>query len=724
LNRHNTGAVLRPIVMLSLEVGLSFSLIEGIFYLIYFPLSSSTKAAINSFAYLVAFLLVGIVIFLLTTGISRVFFKEAKAESLVRWCSVLYGTTVPFILLTLYATSLYSFQRMSVQSRWSFFLLFGITFFLFLWIIDRWTRRSGAGKEAGTIIPLMSAVFWFINAVLFILRDPARLLTTSFRGIPVLLIVTGSTILLYYLASRLYRLCRSIHEKRSLTPVLLAILVVAVVWPCVALVHAYRGTLSSKGGRNSVSIPPNVILIVLDTARRDHFSLYGYTRQTTPFLDSLGVEDGTMVFQHAITPAPWTLPAHASLFTGLYPSAHGVSWANLHLSKDARTLAEFLHDHGYQTFGLSNNAMIRHANGMTQGFDLFMEMWRKRVYNPTLRDLGEWTCRKMLDRDDGGALRTNQWISDWFRYIYDNHRPFFLFVNYMELHLGPRAPSDYRMRFVNEEVGSKLNNLNGQDLYRLLAGDLRLTDGDFETLRDLYDGDLLYLDMKVGELIHFLNRKGLLDNTLLVITSDHGENIGDHGMIDHQLNVYDTCVKVPLVVRLPRGMQGLKPVKGQVQLVDLFPTVMKVAGLAPDGFPIPLQGSSIVSEDTETKERPFSIVEYMPPSMHIKAYDRLHPGRDLSTYDRELWSIRTDSLKYIGSSRGRGELFDIRRDPGEEVNLIDRYPAVVEKMESLYGQWSLSFSHAGSRQEAKEEGEEEGIDEETLKVLKSLGYVN
>ncbi|PYS94798.1 MAG: hypothetical protein DMF50_11465, partial [Acidobacteria bacterium] len=314
---------------------------------------------------------------------------------------------------------------------------------------------------------------------------------------------------------------------------------------------------------------PNVLLVVLDTARADRFSFDGYARDTSPRLDSLAAEG--ILYLKAYTPAPWTLPAHASLFTGLYPSAHGADSGHLRLDDDQVTLAELFQAAGYRTVGYTANPWIGRDHHFDQGFETYDEVWRA-------------TGDQAADR---GAALINSKVANWLEWRAGDpdarSRPFFLFINYLEAHLAYDPPEPERSRFLpaaaNPAALERLRRFKHPEDVRFNLGLTTLNGRDLALLSDLYDGEIAYLDRRVGEVIDLLKRRGLLDRTVIVVTSDHGESIGEHRLVDHKLNVYDNLLRIPLLLRYPAAVRPGQRVQDVVMLQDLFPTLLALAGI-------------------------------------------------------------------------------------------------------------------------------------------------
>jgi arylsulfatase A-like enzyme len=455
------------------------------------------------------------------------------------------------------------------------------------------------------------------------------------------------------------------------------------------------------GGRSAV-------LIVLDTLRRDHLSLYGYTRKTTPALDERAARG--LVFDDATAVAPWTLPSHASMFTGLWPRTHGAhafrpvadQSGNIYpLSPERVTLAEIAREHGYRTAGFSsNNAYMSSRWGIDQGF-------------------GEYVCRKpRLAGVRLGAARELAWRWDQRRALYEEmpyftapemtraaitwlgrhgDQPFFLFLNYMDVHFPNAAPGTQGLAF--EDEASVLGEKKHEGFARYFLGGA-LTPAERRAFVNEYDRELIHLDHWVGVLLRYLEESDLDDTTLVVLTADHGEFLGEHELIAHMKDLYNEVVDVPLVVWEPGATPGrsARPVQG----LDLFPTILGYLGLpVPEGT----QGQSLLDVDHATVSELYYALQ---PMMQ---------GAGGSRYDRVLRTIREDGYRYFHSSNGEERLFRLGADPREERNLIAERPDVAAAARARLEEWLRTTP------EAAPAATPQGVDPETLENLRALGYV-
>jgi arylsulfatase A-like enzyme len=415
----------------------------------------------------------------------------------------------------------------------------------------------------------------------------------------------------------------------------------------------------------SAERPPNIVLVIWDAARADHLSAYGYPLRTTPNLESIASEG--VRFDLCIVAAPWTLPSMASLFTGLHPRDHRVDSGNFSLSEEIPTLAERLRNAGYATAGYTANPWVGDFSGLSRGFDEFQEVWR----TPD------------TSRNDDGAEITNEWIEDWLELTGDGARPFFLFALYLEPHFPYRPPPAYRDRFAPPDLDPAILSRvqawhHPREVgYVLQAPDHEVSPDEFRAMRALYDAELFYVDERLGELTDILRRRGVLDNTILVVTSDHGEHFGEHGFMDHKMTVFEAVVRVPLVIRFPPKLPKGERVSALVQNVDLAPSLLAWAGV--EGADA-AAGLAVDAEGRVRVHRSHAFVEFARPEIFLDIMRESFPDTDSARFDRALKAVRTDRHKLIWASDGRHEVYDLLEDPSESRNL---YPGNREVFEQL-----------------------------------------
>ncbi len=453
---------------------------------------------------------------------------------------------------------------------------------------------------------------------------------------------------------------------------------------------------------------PNILLIVLDCVRYDALHCQGNRRAVTPHLDAWAARSRR--YHQARAGAVWTLPSHASLFTGLYPRQHGVNVAQQVLAPGIPTLAGLLAGAGYQTAAFSTNAWVGPHFGLDRGFEHFSALWR--IFPSMGRRPFPWwekaLRKRVLERKDKGAAKLNRAVQRWWRRQYDPSRPFFLFALYLDAHLPYHPPAAFARKLLDKKALAAARRVN-QDAWAYMAGEVAMSDGDFQALRALYDAEVFYVDAMVGALLAFLQDAGGLENTVVIITADHGENIGDHGLMDHQYCVYDTLAHVPLLIHYPPAFPA-GDVTVPVQHVDLMPTLLELAGV-PD--PPPLPGHSLLGD--LPPQRP-SIIQYT--AAHRHRFARRHPRFDMASkgYDRTFDALVRDPFKLIRSSRGEYELYDLADDPAESYDLAALNPQRVQGLAAALDAWLAEHPPLTA-------GEAVRLDADLARHLQNLGYL-
>jgi len=325
--------------------------------------------------------------------------------------------------------------------------------------------------------------------------------------------------------------------------------------------------------------PPNVVVVLIDALRADHLSAYGYERATSPNLELLAAE--SVVFTNAHAQSPWTKPSVPTLFTSLYPVQHGVYEGEAHgrsgglesdvLGEHHDTLAEHFATAGYETVAWVNNAHLEEAHGFAQGFVR---------YEHESFDAGEINSRFFEFLDTAGS------------------RPFFAYLHYLDVHWPFQPGAEFRDRF-GEADGSTLFDRKSWRGLRdgINNGTVVLSPADETRLGRLHDAAILAFDRRLGELVDALRQRGLLENTVLLITSDHGEELLDHGRVGHGGTLYREVIEIPLLVRVPGGRARLA--HEPARLVDVLPTLLAAAGLPEaDG----VEGRDLLASHAELPE--------------------------------------------------------------------------------------------------------------------------
>ncbi|NNE44284.1 MAG: sulfatase [Gemmatimonadetes bacterium] len=456
---------------------------------------------------------------------------------------------------------------------------------------------------------------------------------------------------------------------------------------------------------------PSIVLITLDTVRADHLSVYGYERETTPGLQRFA-EEATL-YRESVASGDMTLTTHGSLFTGLYGRQHGAHRSEAvptgrPLSPKFDTLAEILAEHGYWTQAVvSNTAYLSNTFGFDQGFQFYdvrgavLFLGKPAVYSPRrwLRTgAARFVPRTISDRRYRDATQINAEVFRRLDGIRDRGAPFFLFVNYIDAHVPLLPPPPYDTRYPGKDETFTTDRYY-EILQGVIRGDGTLSETDRAHLESQYDGAISYLDREVQRLFTELETRGLWDNTMVIVTSDHGEAFGEKALINHGVSVYQNLVGIPLIIRYPR-QDSPETVDDRVNSVDILPTVADVAGLE---LPRPVSGQSL---RTLSPGRNRAVASESYPFL----FD-LNPE-----FLREERAVFWGPLKLVASTTGKRELYDLSRDTDETNNLYDPGDPAVQEMEDRLEGW-LEVMVAETDSAAFE------LDPAARERLKALGYL-
>lgn len=387
---------------------------------------------------------------------------------------------------------------------------------------------------------------------------------------------------------------------------------VSRVRPAVLVACTLVAGCSWSGAQIDRSKIRNVVVITLDTTRADHLATYGYKDVKTPNIDALAQRG--VLFEDAITPVPLTLPSHTSIFTGRYPHHHGVrNNGTFRVPDDTETMAKILKRHGMQTSAVIGAFVLDSKFGLDQGFDNYDDNLHGGKRGPMF----------MFDERPGRMVTDSAlaWLKD------HQQQPFFLWVHYFDVHANYEPPPPFDVLYDKHP----------------------------------YDGEIAGVDQQIGRLLTALDDFQRRDDTLIVLTADHGESLGEHGEATHSLTVYDATLHVPLIISHP-ALPQKRRVKGQVRTIDILPTVLDLLGV---DAPKSVDGQSLVALFRSTDRVDLeSYIETLVP--------RFNNGW------AELRGVRTTSFKYIRAPRS--ELYDLDADPRETQNLFESQAGAVDRL--------------------------------------------
>lgn len=408
------------------------------------------------------------------------------------------------------------------------------------------------------------------------------------------------------------------------------------------------GLLRVRDGR------PHIIFIVTDALRYDHVGANGYHRDTTPELDQW-VADAGVTFRHATSAAAWTFPSTAAMMTGRLPVRLGANWNHTTLAAGVPTLAERLAAAGYTTAGFTSAPFSRANRGLGRGF---------AVYDDSLALLP-------LDAQ-GQAAQLNalaqQWLAAW-----HGAEPLFLFLYYFDIHTWYHPPAPYDVRYDTTYTGALTPAAyrNGEPV---VSGTLMPTPRDIEHLIALYDGEIAYWDAMLGQMLATLEGRGLLDNAAVIVTSDHGDMFGEHGLWTHGNSVYEEVVRIPLLMRYPGVTAAGLTVDAPAQNTDIMPTLLEWAGAAPVAG---LDGVSLSAAATGQTVAPRDVFSEVDGVTDPADWAYWLAPRDT------LHSIRRGDYKFIQhvGHEAADELYRLGpTSPYEQQNILAAEPEVAAQL--------------------------------------------
>jgi len=461
-----------------------------------------------------------------------------------------------------------------------------------------------------------------------------------------------------------------------------------------------------------------IILYVIDSLRADHLPCYGYKRSTAPYIQSL-VHD-SVIFEKAYCQSTWTRASAASILTGTYPSVHGVITMEDFMPFDIRTLPELLKEHGYQTIGISAMGNVSSTFGFNKGFDHFVDLYKDEELLQKRGRTSEYKFFKRYEKEhtivDPLAEDITQKAIPFIEKYYD--QKMFIFLWSIDVH-NPFFPPI--KKFSNYPYEGPIDGSNKSIRKAKRPKEI-------QRLIDLYDDEIYYNDQCIGEFINYLKKKGIYDESLIILTSDHGESFYEHGLKGHGQIPYEEQIHIPLIIKFPRSENRGHREGTIVQLIDLYPTIAKLAGV--NNIPAYVCGTDL-RKVIRTKER-----------MERYAFVETRLKRS-----RALWrAVRTERWKYIVQSppewsrrflfsnpfgaltflkdfmKGKRQwLFNLEIDPEEKVNVIGKELKVADALQKIMQKWQDEILKLREEIGCRTAGE---IDDQTAQHLRNLGYID
>ena len=537
----------------------------------------------------------------------------------------------------------------NVQFLWQLPMGYGVIFGFVggvVYLISRWRST-----------PLVSLLVFMCGLVGF---SGLMFLVPGVHRVAALILAAGVAFqMARFVGAHILALELLIRRTRILLLLVPAVAVGSRVWPIWAE-HRALSALSAPSGPVS-----NVMLIVLDTVGAARMSLYGHSRLTTPNQDRIA-QRGT-VFARAYATAPWTLPSHGSMFTGRFPHEMTGTWF-LPIDGSHPTIAEALRSRGYQTAGfVANLQYCSEQFGLARGFlryeDAFTSLSTALLRTSPVTALNERFKLTSRSRALDGAVRkdageVSRDVLAWLDRR-QTAQPFFVFVNYFDAHAPYYPPEVFARRFapslpMGDLASKRLDAWSPAEVGQLAAA---------------HDGAIAYLDHELGLLLEALEQRGVLANTTVIVTADHGEQFGEHGLLEHSSSLYSALLRVPLFILSPSVPAGLQ-VEVPVSLRDLPATIMELVGFG-NGHPFPGDSLATLWQSASVPPQRERVVLAEVERVH-SYYPDSYPARK-----GPMKAIVSDGRLYIRHGDGREELYDVAADPAETYDLVRIQPELL-----------------------------------------------
>jgi arylsulfatase len=479
-------------------------------------------------------------------------------------------------------------------------------------------------------------------------------------------------------------------------------------WVLIIFIFISSFALFSQSGRSENPYPriKNVIIIVVDTFAAENLRFMGYQRDTSPFLDELASR--SVVFTRAYTPKSTTEPAIVSLLSGLHPATHGIVDNGIRFPKDIHFLTEDFSRSGFQTWGIPSADVIDGRYGFRDRFDFYAHV-------PPV----PLTASRVIEKITG-MLEDNPRPCEPGYSI--SGPPLFLMLHFYDTHTDYTPDEEILSGFADSEYSGIVDG-TWEQFRKYNQHEIEYDVSDLRHVRDLYDAEIRTFDDRLRELFDLFNRVGLLDNSVIVLTADHGENLGEHHFITHG-NPYENSLHIPLLFHFPDDLWAGKRIESLVETTDIVPTLMRISGLAiPDG----LDGQPLLTLidpningpriDNGYREREFLFTLGQAPDLTGEAQS----GSPEDGFNERTYSIFNGVYRLTAEFDGDGSLcqtndiglYDIKIDHNESINLVDTNPPDLQTLSVQLGQM-VRTSHQDSPSE---------MDPETIQMLKSLGYI-
>jgi len=562
-------------------------------------------------------------------------------------------------------------------------LILLITAISFLWQKTLLSFLDVKVNPKRKINPLIQG-FSFVLILVYLIYQILRYIRSPIDHMPVLLGHSLFVLLLFILVLRLNKI-----DLSGVKPKLIGLTETSgmkIIAVLTILVFAFIN-LAALSQKIFVSRSrPNVLLFLCDTLRADHLGCYGYTRPTSPRIDEFA--SGALLFENALSSSPWTKPSMGNLFTSLYPHQHLAFYWEDNLQNECLTPAEIFRNFNYSTFAIQTNVLVTQYYNFHQGFQRFDEI--------------------IYEKADKVTEKFNSWVRK------KRSKPFFAYLHFMDVHLPYEAPMEFNRIFEPEPIDSVLNDIPGAYEVRIL-NEVGLSPQDKQHFINMYDAEIRYFDHYFGQIIDNLKKLGIFEDTIIVLTADHGEEFWDHNGCEHGHTLYNELIHVPLIIKYSSKLQS-KRIKTYVKLQDLTPTLLNMCRIKNT---IEFRGRNLFLDTKSGKPQQeeifFEAIGFGAEKKGV-VKDGWKLIENTGKKDEDALELFLEMTRYIMPEYEKGyELYNINQDFQEKYNLINDRPQIFERLKTYL---ELFKSESFERRKTKDKDREK-----KLKHLKSLGYV-
>ncbi len=441
---------------------------------------------------------------------------------------------------------------------------------------------------------------------------------------------------------------------------------------------------------------PNVLLIGIETLRADHVGHLGYSRNTTPALDTIAKEG--VSFSKTMATANWTMPAVMSVLTSLYPEVHGTNNYDKKLPESVPTFAEVLRENNYKTVAFVSNPTLDGRHGFSRGFELYddFSVWLDFI------GMGKYVAgnNTVPNPDVHQTLTSEPLTRSALHWLERNYQePFFMFVFYFDPHYDYIPPPPFDTLFDPDYDGS----IDGRGIVEEPRKSHRPPQRDLDHIIALYDGDIRYTDTYISKLLDAFTRFGILDQTLVVIFGDHGDEFYEHGKTAHAHTLYNELIHIPLILRWPTEIPKGKRIDALVSQVDIMPTIFDYLGIQHQQA---IQGRSLKD-----------LIEGRVSCINEYVFAGVSNGK--------CAIIKNRNKMILNHGVGEKEFYDLSNDPREQNSIyqvLDSSP-LAASFERRWKEWSSENKYLAARFPRDSDSDQIRLDEDRLRQLRALGYI-